>query len=128
MPFLFLLSDHQVGKFGEALAAHYLEGKGYVVWFRNWQNTHGEIDLVCIYQDRLIFVEVKTRRSQAFKPLEAINQEKQAQLNLLALEFMENLKPKLRARRLRKIHFEYVGIEIPSPSSVWPWNIQHHSA
>ena len=68
-----LLPPHlALGRHGERLAARFLQREhGFKILHRNFRSRHGgEIDLVC--RDRaanaLVFVEVKTRRSDAFGP------------------------------------------------------------
>ncbi|NMA70336.1 MAG: YraN family protein, partial [Firmicutes bacterium] len=52
----------QLGRWGEALAALYLQGLGYQVLARNLRNRLGELDLVALDGEILVFVEVRTRR------------------------------------------------------------------
>ena len=54
------------GEDAEALAAAYLERQGLQLLARNWRVRGGEIDLVCVDGDSLVFVEVRLRRSAAF--------------------------------------------------------------
>jgi putative endonuclease len=58
----------KLGKWGEGIAAEYLEGSGYSILTRNYHTPVGEIDIVAVNQDNgssyLVFVEVKTRSSQ----------------------------------------------------------------
>lgn len=66
------------GKIGEDYAYSYLAKKGYRIVERNFRTRNGEIDIIAIDQstkpETLIFVEVKTRESNAYgTPLEAIN-------------------------------------------------------
>ena len=56
----------QLGNWGESVAAHHLEAKGYTIVARNWRCRHGEIDLVAQAGEELVFVEVKTRRGRGF--------------------------------------------------------------
>jgi len=51
-----------MGRWGETVAAHHLEAKGYQILDRNWRCRQGEIDLVAQVGETLVFVEVKTRR------------------------------------------------------------------
>jgi putative endonuclease len=51
----------KLGQFGEQLARKYLTGKGYCFLESNWQKRCGEIDLIFLHQNEIIFVEVKTR-------------------------------------------------------------------
>lgn len=72
-----------IGRWGEGLAASYLEGQGYLIIGRNVYTPYGEIDLIA-RQDRpegstIVFVEVKTRRSKAYgSPEDAVDARKQA--------------------------------------------------
>jgi putative endonuclease len=65
-------SHLRLGRRGERLAASFLRREhGFKILYRNFRSKYGgEIDLVC--RDRaanaLVFVEVKTRRSDAFGP------------------------------------------------------------
>jgi putative endonuclease len=65
------------GARGEKLAARFLRQNGYKILYRNFRGrTGGEIDIVCRDRDTLVFVEVKTRGSDAFgRPLETIRVE-----------------------------------------------------
>ncbi|HHO81541.1 MAG TPA: YraN family protein [Bacillaceae bacterium] len=54
----------ETGRFGEALARHYLEERGYRIVGQNIRFRFGEIDLVATRDDYLVFVEVKTRRRE----------------------------------------------------------------
>jgi putative endonuclease len=70
-----------IGKFGEDIASKYLEEKGYKIKERNYRTFLGEIDIIAEYKGSIIFVEVKTRRSDKFGyPEEAINFNKQQKI------------------------------------------------
>lgn len=61
------------GKRGEELAAKYLQKKGYRILEKNFRGRYGEIDIVALEKDTLVFIEVKTRTSSQFgAPLESI--------------------------------------------------------
>lgn len=53
-----------VGKHGERIARTYLEAHGYAFIVANWYCPSGELDLVMIDGDELVFVEVKARRGE----------------------------------------------------------------
>ena len=55
-----------VGRWGENIVVEFLEKKGYTVMDRNVRAAHGEIDIVALIDDLLVFVEVRTRSSHAF--------------------------------------------------------------
>ncbi len=75
----------QLGAWGESVAAHHLEAKGYRIVTRNWRCTHGEVDLIAQAGEELVFVEVKTRRGQEMgSPEEGLTPIKQKKLMKLA--------------------------------------------
>lgn len=55
-----------VGRWGEAVALRFLEGKGLKLVERNVRTAYGEIDLILMDGADLVFVEVKARTSGAF--------------------------------------------------------------
>jgi putative endonuclease len=57
-----------VGRAGEEAAVRFLHERGYRIIERNYRCRFGEIDLIARDGETLAFVEVKTRRSQAFGP------------------------------------------------------------
>lgn len=54
------------GAEGEELAAKLLREKGYAILERNYRHKKSEIDLIARRDNWLVFVEVKTRTSDAF--------------------------------------------------------------
>jgi len=78
-----------VGRWGENIAVEFLEKKGYTVVDRNVRAAHGEIDIVAIIDDLLVFVEVRTRSSHAFAyPEESVTLRKQAYILAAAEEYL----------------------------------------
>lgn len=61
-----MASHNDLGRKGEQIARRYLEERGYRILEANWTYGRAEIDLVALTGGRLIFVEVKTRSSNAF--------------------------------------------------------------
>jgi putative endonuclease len=53
---------HAAGARAEALAAAYLEARGFAVLERNFRCRTGEIDLIARDGDTLVFIEVRLRR------------------------------------------------------------------
>lgn len=68
----------QIGKTGEELAALYLIRNGYQILDHNWNLHKGcELDLVAMKDNKLHFIEVKTRTSDKYgEPQAAINYKK----------------------------------------------------
>lgn len=78
-----------LGKYGEDIAASFLQDRGYSILERNWRCEIGEIDLIAKYKESLVFVEVKTRSGQGFgHPFEAITKSKVARMRQLAVQWV----------------------------------------
>jgi len=79
--------DSALGQIGEHHARLTLEARGYAFIARNWNCAAGELDLVMLDGEELVFVEVKTRRGeQAGRADDAISASK-AQRMLGAAEW-----------------------------------------
>lgn len=77
-------ANQSLGRYGEDLAASFLERLGYRIIERNWRSLSGEIDIVAKDGDCLVFAEVKTRSKTGFgHPFEAITRPKLARMRLL---------------------------------------------
>lgn len=109
-----------LGNRGEIEAAKFLEGLGYKIIHRQWRERFGEIDLIAIDHETIVFVEVKTRAStNAGHPTEAITTTKQGRMTRAALAFLK------RKRWLnRRSRFDVIAV-------IWPSNgdspqLQHY--
>jgi putative endonuclease len=56
----------RLGKIGEDYAEEYLRGRGYGVLGKNVYVGKGEIDIICRKINLIVFVEVKTRKSDRY--------------------------------------------------------------
>ncbi len=79
-----------LGAFGERVAAAHLEAKGYRIRARNFRCREGEIDIVAEEGDCLVFVEVRTRRGDAFgSPAESVTVAKERRLLTVARAYLQ---------------------------------------
>ncbi|HOF05578.1 MAG TPA: YraN family protein [Syntrophales bacterium] len=79
------------GRLGEDIAARYLARCGYEILARNWQCPLGELDIVARDGGTLVFVEVRSRRSDSFgTPLESVGRVKQRKLSLVAACYLNS--------------------------------------
>ncbi len=77
------------GRRGERTACRYLLGHGFDVLARRYRSRSGEIDIIALEQDTLVFVEVKTRSSRKFgEPWEFVDWQKQQILRRTAEDFI----------------------------------------
>jgi putative endonuclease len=80
----------EIGKIGEALAIEHLKQQGYEIREQNYRSRFGEIDLIAQQGKRIVFIEVKTRRSLKFGPPQAaVTPTKQKQLSKMALSYLQ---------------------------------------
>ena len=78
-------SRQSLGKKGETLASNFLKENGYTILTRNYRRRSGEIDIIAMEGDYLVFIEVKTRTGTSHgHPLEAITLRKQRQISKVA--------------------------------------------
>ncbi len=79
------MNTHWLGAWGEDLAARHLERAGWTILDRNFRMGRNEIDLVARRNEVLAFVEVKTRRGEAFgHPLCAVVESKRQAIRRVA--------------------------------------------
>ena len=79
----------EMGRRGEDAAAAYLSRLGMEIVDRNWRSDRGEIDIVAVDGDVLVFCEVKTRKSTSAGTAEdAVSPSKQKRLVHLAAEYI----------------------------------------
>lgn len=72
-----MYKPHILGKNGEDIAVEYLQQKGYKIIERNFYSKVGEIDIIALKDEYIVFVEVKTRSSNQYgTPSEAVTKEK----------------------------------------------------
>ena len=89
------MNNTSLGKRGEDIAEKFLQDRGFKILDRNFQNKFGEIDLVAVDEDTLVFVEVKTRYSDKFgKPEEAVTPRKVRKI-IKAGQYYRNFKKDL---------------------------------
>jgi putative endonuclease len=82
-----------LGKAGEDRAAKFLADRGYRILERNYRTPHGEIDLIALHEGAIVFVEVKTRTSDAFgAPELAVTPQKQQRMIKSALGYIKHRK------------------------------------
>ena len=72
-----IMAEHNdFGAWGEERAREYLITHGYTIIEHDTRKGGSEIDLIALKNDRIIFIEVKTRREGSFDPMEAITPKK----------------------------------------------------
>jgi len=81
----------RTGEKGEDIACDYLRSRGYRIVERNYRCPLGEIDIVARDGDAIVFVEVKSRKSEEFgDPQLAVGMEKQKKVSRISLTYLKN--------------------------------------
>ncbi|MEN0107793.1 MAG: YraN family protein [Pseudomonas sp.] len=83
-------STQNAGREGEAEAFEHLRRHGLKLLCRNWRCKGGELDLVMLDGDTVVFVEVRARRHSAWGgAVESVDGRKQQKLILAANSFLQ---------------------------------------
>ena len=78
-----MAAHNERGKWGEDIAAEFLQHNGYNIIERDWKSGRRDIDIIATDRDEVVFVEVKTRRNRLFgDPEEAVDYRKLQSLQL----------------------------------------------
>lgn len=116
-------TSQTLGNWGEQRAAEFLEKLGYTILLRNYRYGHGEIDLIADDNGTLVFVEVKTQKSDAMgEAFNWVTRKKQRQIGRVALAFLS-----LNGIKDRDCRFDVIavangaqGVEIKHiPNAFW---------
>ena len=84
------MKRQETGNLGEKLAAGFLKKQGYHILQANYRCPEGEVDIVARRKDCLVFIEVRTKRSQEFgSPEESITLAKMAKLRRVAEHYRQ---------------------------------------
>ncbi len=84
-----LLDRISLGKSGEDLACRELRRRGYEILARRYRTRAGELDIVARDGAVVVFIEVKTRTTDAYgAPGEAVGPRKQHKIWLMATDYL----------------------------------------
>lgn len=84
------MENKALGRWGEDKAVEYLHDKGLNILDRNYRCPVGEIDIIAMQDNTLVFIEVKTRRSLSFGlPAESVTFKKQVKYFKIAQYYMK---------------------------------------
>ena len=111
------------GRRGEEHAARQLAGAGWRLLERNARTRFGEIDIVALEAEALVFVEVKTGRAGARvgppRPVLAVGPEKQRRLRRLGAGWISGRREAgERLPRFSQIRFDVIGVTVGSDGGV----------
>ena len=87
-----MAAHNELGKWGEEMAAEYLQQKGYRIIERDWRSGARDIDIIAQAPDlsTLVFVEVKTRKNEiVMRAADAVNPTKARNIALSANNYVK---------------------------------------
>ncbi len=109
----------KIGDFGENAAAEYLKSKGYKILKQNYYCRVGELDIIALDKNTLVFVEVKTRKSASFgRASEFVDYKKQQKIINTALYYIGSDDHSLRFDIVEVYYAE-------TPNGFAVYNINH---
>lgn len=101
-------SRQKLGSHGEDIACEYLIKHGYKIIERNFKKTYGELDIISLYKDILVFIEVKTRIGRRYgMPEESVTPRKLHEVKQTAL-YYKLLHPELS----ENLRIDVIGMEL----------------
>ena len=87
------MRKQELGGAGEKLACNALKKKGYRIIGKNYRCRYGEIDIIAIQKDCLVFVEARSKSGNSFgTPEESITAQKMHKLVSTALDYLTSHK------------------------------------
>ncbi len=108
-----------LGDRGEDAAARFLKRQGYHILARHYDSPLGELDIVAVDGRTVVFVEVKTRRSNdAGRASDAIDQRKEQRMTQAALGY-------LKSNRLLEYSARFDVVAITWPENMRKPTIEH---
>ncbi len=104
------MSEHnELGKTGELTAEDFLQNKGYKILEKNWRSGSFEIDLIALFKNLLVVIEVKTRSTNYFgEPFISVTKQKQRMLIKAAENYVikHNLNYEVRFDVVSIVYFK----------------------
>jgi len=114
------LPKKSLGVRGEEAAANFLKHRGYHILARSLDSPLGELDIVAVDGRTVVFVEVKTRRSDdAGRPEDAIDLRKEQRMRQAALAY-------LKSNRLLNYSARFDVVAIMWPDGARKPTIEHY--
>jgi putative endonuclease len=108
-----MTADHALGRRGEDIAQRFLQRTGVVIVDRNYRMASGggEVDLIGWEADTLLFVEVKSRKTDEYgAPDRAVGPEKQATVIRASREYARHAEVPWE-----RVRFDVVSVVFATP-------------
>ena len=111
--------NKDIGSYGEDLACEYLLNIKHKILARNFRSKLGEIDIITLFNNMIIFTEVKSRYTNSYgSPMESVTYYKQKQIIKLSSYY-------ILINKLNDYNIRYDVIEIFFNKSNQNFTINH---
>jgi putative endonuclease len=90
-----------LGRRGEQLAAEHFERLGWTILARNHHTRFGELDIVALDGETLVFAEVKTCRLGKGRPWDSLHERKRSQVRRMAGVWLRDVPQRPRFFTIR---------------------------
>lgn len=96
-----IYDKQSLGKYGEDLAENFLKKQHYKILERNWRYKNDELDIICLDEKILVFVEVRLRSSNALVGgYDSVSKHKRTALRRAMEAYIEKHMPDIITYRL----------------------------
>jgi putative endonuclease len=96
----------RIGSAAEDAAAEFLQAQGFTIVTRRFKARRGELDIVALEGDQLVFVEVKQRSARGYRPEDSMGDGKRRALYLAGQEYLACI-----GETERHVRFDLVAID-----------------
>jgi len=110
------MNTKQIGDNGENRAVEYLISNGFAIIERNWRTKGGEVDIIAVKNDILVFVEVKTLPNGT---IDMIQRELNYQKRQRIIKTSKRFLLKHRQYSNSYIRFDVIVIDMPGLEPVY---------
>ena len=108
------MTKKNLGIKGEKIALDFLKNKGMEILQTNFRYGHKEIDIIAKHNNVVVFIEVKTARSENFgTPEEKVDLRKQKQIIEVANFFIQN-----QPIGCEEFRFDVVAIDLKAKEKI----------
>lgn len=113
------MSGRELGLKGEDEAVKYLQANGYRILERNYRCRIGEVDIIAMDRETLVFIEVKARTGTLFGyPQEAVSVKKQKKIRTVSRQF-------LYLKKIQDVNCRFDVLAIKMDNNWQPVSIDH---
>ncbi|AEH51149.1 YraN family protein [Pseudothermotoga thermarum] len=94
----------------ERLAVEFLKKKGFKIIEKNYRTRFGEIDIIARYKKYLVFVEVKSGKSE-YLPRTKVDERKLRKIEMAANDYLKKHPLEVEGYRIDVVEITQDGIE-----------------